>query len=170
MARPGLSLERLFGSVGAWVNNELLRGQSTRLNVEWISDATRFFVVQLDEEDEDLTGINPWQVAISPIHTAEGGAGHYIQSPDSAAIEHWDKLRVLKELWLEGESHKPNLFYIPLSKLPDTRNLSATRALADEFARLLGPDNIMVRTSVRRKENKPVNLPRTPNCLGPDAY
>lgn len=168
LARAGLSLERLFGSVGAWVNNELLHGQSTRLNIEWISDSTRFYLVQLDEEDEDLTGINPWQIAITPIHTVQGGAGQYIQTPDSDAIEHWDKLRVLKELWSEGSERKPNLFYIPLSSLPHTGDSVAAKALGDEFGRLLGPDYIMVRTSVKRKENKPVNLPRTPNCLRPD--
>jgi predicted house-cleaning noncanonical NTP pyrophosphatase (MazG superfamily) len=167
-ARPRLSFERLFGSIGAWVNNELLRGKSTRLNIEWISDATRFYVVQLDEEDEDITGLNPWQIAVTPIHTSQGGSGQYIRLPDAAAIDHWDKLRVLKELWSENDSRKPNLFYIPLTCLPDTRDAAATKVFTDEFARLLGPDYIMVRTSVKREENKPVNLPRTPNCLTPD--
>lgn len=167
-ARPRLSLERLFGSVGAWVNNELLRGKLTRLNIEWISDTTRFYIVQLDEEDEDLTGVNPWQITITPVHTSEGGSGQYIRVPDPAAIDHWDKLRVLKELWSESDPHKPNLFYIPLAGLPDTGDAIATKAFASEFARLLGPDYIMVRTSVKREENKPVNLPRTPNCLTPD--
>ena len=168
-ARPRLSLERLFGSIGAWVNNELLRGKSTRLNIEWISDTTRFYIVQLDEEDEDLTGVNPWQITITPIYTSEGGSGRYIHVPNPAAVDHWDKLRVLKELWSEGDPHKPNLFYIPLASLPDTGDVAATKAFASEFARLLGPDYIMVRTSVKREENKPVNLPRTPNCLAPDG-
>jgi hypothetical protein len=167
MARPRLSLERLFGSIGAWVNSELLRGTSKRLNIEWISDSTRFYIVQLDEEDEDLTGINPWQINVTPIHASEGGAGQYIHTPDPAAIEQWDKLRVLKELWLDDEPNKPALFYIPLANLPDTADTLATKAFAREFARLLGPDYIMVRTSVKREEDKPVNLPRTPNCLTP---
>jgi predicted house-cleaning noncanonical NTP pyrophosphatase (MazG superfamily) len=166
-ARARLSLERLFGSIGAWVNNELLRGQSTRLNIEWISDNTRFYLVQVDEEDEDLTGVNPWQINISPIHTSVGGSGQYIRVPDQTAVDHWDKLRVLKELWSENDSHAPNLFYIPLASLPKTGDVAGTMAFAGEFARLLGPDYIMVRTSVKREENKPVNLPRTPNCLTP---
>lgn len=167
MARARLSLERLFGSIGAWVNNELLRGRSTRLNIEWISDNTRFYLVQVDEEDEDLDGVNPWQINITPIHASLGGSGQYIRVPDQVAIDHWDKLRVLKELWSENDPHKPNLFYIPLASLPKTVDIASTMAFADEFARLLGPDNIMVRTSVKREENKPVNLPRTPNCLTP---
>lgn len=167
-ARPRLSLERLFGSIGAWVNNELLRGKSTRVNIEWISDTTQFYIVQLDEEDEDLTGVNPWQITITPIHASEGGSGQYIRVPDPAAVDHWDKLRVLKELWLEGDAHRPNLFFIPLASLPDTQDVAAAKAFAGEFARLLGPDYIMVRTSVKREENKPVNLPRTPSCLTPD--
>ena len=166
-ARARLSLERLFGSIGAWVNNELLRGQSTRLNIEWISDNTRFYLVQVDEEAEDLTGVNPWQINITPIHTSVGGSGQYIRVPDQAAVDHWDKLRVLKELWSGNDPHKPNLFYIPLASLPKTGDIAGTMAFADEFARLLGPDYIMVRTSVKREEDKPVNLPRTPNCLTP---
>lgn len=167
-ARPRLSLERLFGSIGAWINNELLRGSSIRLNIEWISDTTRFYIVQLDEEDEDLTGVNPWQIAVTPIHTSKGGSGQYVRVPDDAAIDHWDKLRVLKELWSEGDPHKPSLFYIPLADLPRIGDAAAAQLLTEEFARLLGPDFIMVRTSVKRKDNKPVNLPRTPNCLTPD--
>lgn len=166
--RPRLSRERLFGSIGAWVNNDLLRGQSSRLNIEWISDNARFYIVQLDEEDEDLTGVNPWQITITPIHTAVGGSGQYISIPGPSEINHWDKLRVLKELWSENDPRKPNLFYIPLERLPKTGDVAATQALAAEFARLLGPDYIMVRTSVKRDENKPVNLARTPNCLMPN--
>jgi hypothetical protein len=167
-ARPRLSLERLFGSIGAWVNNELLRGKSTRLNIEWISDTTRFYIVQIDEEDEDLTGINPWQIAVTPIHTSKGGSGQYIRVPDAVAIDHWDKLRVLKEFWSESDPHKPNLFYIPFVSLPRTGDTVATKVFVEEFARLLGSDFIMVRTSVKREDNKPVNLPRTPNCFTPD--
>ncbi|HLZ03683.1 MAG TPA: nucleoside triphosphate pyrophosphohydrolase [Bradyrhizobium sp.] len=150
------------------MNNELLRGTSTRLNIEWISDTARFYVVQLDQEDEDLSGVNPWQITITPIHASDGGNGQYIRAPDLAAVQHWDKLRVLQELWSDNDPHKPNLFYIPLASLPDTGDAAASNALADEFARLLGPDYIMVRTSVKREENKPVNLPRTPNCLTPN--
>ncbi len=102
-AKPRLQRERLFGSIGAWVNNELLRGQSARLNVEWISDSTNFFLVQLDEEDADLCGVNPLQIAISPVHKSVGGSGKYIRVADQAAINHWDKLRVLDELWTTAE-------------------------------------------------------------------
>jgi hypothetical protein len=151
------------------VNNELLRGKSTRLNIEWISDTTQFYLVQVDEEDEDLTGVNPWQITITPVHTSKGGCGQYIHVPDPAAIDHWDKLRVLKELWSEGDRDKPSLFCIPLANLPDTGDIAATKVFAGEFARLLGPDYIIVRTSVKREDNKPVNLPRTPNCLAPAA-
>jgi predicted house-cleaning noncanonical NTP pyrophosphatase (MazG superfamily) len=167
LAKARLSIERLFGSIGAWMNNELLRGQSTRLNIEWISDNTRFFLVQVDEEDEDLNGINPLQINIAPIHTSVGGSGRYILVPDQAAVDHWDKLRVLKELWGENDPYKPSLFYIPLASLPKTEDVANTKAFADEFARLLGADSIMVRTSVKRDENKPVLLLRTPNCLTP---
>jgi predicted house-cleaning noncanonical NTP pyrophosphatase (MazG superfamily) len=169
MARARLPLERLFGSIGAWVNNELLRGQATRLNIEWIGDNTRFYLVQLDDEGEDLSGLNPWQISVSPIHTSTGGAGQYIRNPDAVSIDRWDKLRVLKELWAESDSRKPNLSHTPFTSLPKTGDVTRTRAFADEFARLLGPNNIMVRTSVKRGENKPVNLPRTPDCLTPDA-
>jgi hypothetical protein len=38
LARSGISQERLFGSVAAWLNNELLRGKSQRVTCEWVTD------------------------------------------------------------------------------------------------------------------------------------
>lgn len=166
-AKPRLPRERLFGSIGAWVNNELLRSRSARLNIEWISDNVNFYLVQVDEEGPDLSGVNPLQIAITPVHKSEGGSGQFIHFADRAAIDHWDKLRVLDELWAATDPHKPNLFYLLLTNLPATGDAKATAALVREFERLLGPDYIMVRTSVRRTDNKPLNLPRTPNCLTP---
>ena len=64
--RSGLTRERLFGSIAAWLNNELLLGKSQRLNCEWITDNRKFFLVQVDEEDEDVRGVNPFQVRIPP--------------------------------------------------------------------------------------------------------
>jgi predicted house-cleaning noncanonical NTP pyrophosphatase (MazG superfamily) len=166
-AKPRLPRERLFGSIAAWINNELLHGQSARLNIEWISDNTSFYLVQVDEEDPDLIGVNPHQITITPIHRSEGGSGQYIHFADRNAIDYWDKLRVLDELWSPDDPHKPNLFYISLAGLPLTGDKDATDALIKEFERLLGPDYIVVRTSVPRTDNKPVNLPRTPSCLIP---
>ena len=120
-ARARLSLERLFGSIGAWVNNELLRAQSTQLKIEWISDNTRFYLVQVDEEDEDLTGVNPWQINIRQIHTSVGGSGQYIRVPDQAAVDQWDKLRVLKELWSGNDPNAPDLLLHASRKLAKDR-------------------------------------------------
>src|ERR1700685_1968054 len=53
-----LDLERLIGPVCAWLNNDLLRGFSLRLNCEWVTDHQHFYIVQIDQEDEDFVGIN----------------------------------------------------------------------------------------------------------------
>ena len=62
--RRGLTRERLFGSIGAWLNNELLLGKRERLNCEWVTDNYRFYLVQMDREDEDFRGVNPFQLPL----------------------------------------------------------------------------------------------------------
>lgn len=164
--RSGVGRERLFGSVAAWLNNELVRGQPQRLTCEWLTDNKRLYLVQIDEEDEDVAGINPFQIRIGPVHRPDSAGGFFLAPAEGEALQAWDKLKVLEELWEPDASHKPTLFYVPLSllsnpTLPDTRE-----KLEQDFRSLIGPDNIVVRTSGRAGSKKLPNLPRT-ECLSP---
>lgn len=165
-AKPRLSAERLFGSVAAWINNELIHGHSVRFNYEWVSDNANFYLVQIDAEDEDLLGVNPLQLRIAPIHEPPTSAGTYLKSADKAAIAQWDKLRVLEELWGTEADNRPHLFFAPLSGLPQAGDRTGATELVDDFARLIGPNNIVVRTSIRSGRDKALNLPRT-ECMSP---
>jgi predicted house-cleaning noncanonical NTP pyrophosphatase (MazG superfamily) len=165
-AKSRLPVERLFGSIAAWINNQLIHGHSLRFNCEWVSDGGIFYIVQIDSEDEDLLGVNPLQLAISPIHKPTTSAGCYIKSPDASAIAEWDKLRVLEELWGPEASNRPHLYFAPLSDIPLASDPDGQTAFVDDFARLLGPDNIVVRTSIKAGRPKSLNLPRT-DCLTP---
>jgi predicted house-cleaning noncanonical NTP pyrophosphatase (MazG superfamily) len=166
--RSGLARERLFGSIGAWLNNELMLGRSQRLNCEWITDNRKFFLVQIDEEDEDIRGVNPFQVRIPPAIRPTGDRGHHLQLTDTGALKSWDKLKVLEDLWEPDAPHKPILFFVPLSKLPAQVGTIVLRELEDDFRTLIGPAGIIVRTSVRAGGEKLPNLPRT-ECLTPAA-
>jgi predicted house-cleaning noncanonical NTP pyrophosphatase (MazG superfamily) len=77
------------------------------------------------------------------------------------ALQDWDKLKVLDELWEPDAGHKPTLFYVPVCDLALPREQAVCQRLADEFRALIGPDNIVVRTSVRAGAEKLPNLPRT---------
>lgn len=167
-ARPGLPRERLFGSIGAWLNNELLLGRRERLTCEWVTDNRRFFLVQIDQEDEDTTGINPQQIRVEPSVQPSRANGTYLKIADVDALGQWDKLKVLQDLWEPEAAHKPTLFYVALSDLPDPVDQSAIEALASDFADLIGHAGIVVRTSVRAGAEKLPNLFRT-DCLTPDA-
>jgi predicted house-cleaning noncanonical NTP pyrophosphatase (MazG superfamily) len=164
--RAGLPPERLFGSVAAWLNNELMRGQSKRLNCEWITDNQFVYVVQVDEEDEDFSGLNPFQLRIAPWHRPAAAKGAYFTYANQDSLAQWDKLKVLEELWEPGEAHKPTLFYAPLSDL-DQLDKDRVRLLENDFRTLIGADNIIVRTSVRAGAEKIPNLPRT-ECVSPN--
>lgn len=166
-ARAGLSRERLFGGVGAWLNNELLLGRSQRLNCEWISYNRRFYLVQIDEEDEDLSGVNPFQVRVAHVIRPATKSGHYLKSADAAVLGDWDKLQVLEQLWEQGAAHKPTLFYLPIDGLPAQTTTLGIEQLTTDFADLIGPKGIVVRTSVRADAEKLPNLPRT-ECLTPE--
>jgi len=172
LVRSGLTPERLFGSIGAWLNNELLLGRSQRLNCEWITDNRKFFLVQVDEEDEDIWGVNPFQVRIPPATRPAGNSGHYLKLADESALKVWDKLKVLDELWEPDVAHKPTLFFVPIfvpiAELPEPATTVALQALEDDFRTLIGPAGIIVRTSVRAGGDKLPNLPRT-ECLTPAA-
>jgi predicted house-cleaning noncanonical NTP pyrophosphatase (MazG superfamily) len=158
--------ERLFGSAAAWLNNELLRGRSQRLNCEWLTDNQEVYLVQLDEEDEDFAGINPFQVPVPAAHHPIAAKGTFLMHADQASLSTWDKLKVLDELWEPEAAHKPTLFYVPLSALPKQADNTAKSKLERDFAALIGADNVIVRTSVRAGSEKPPNLPRT-ECVLP---
>ena len=164
----GVSRERLFGAVGAWLNNELVLGRSRRLNCEWIGDADKVFLVQIDEEDEDLSGVNPFQVRVAPARRPSGDNGSYLKLADAGALTAWDKLQVLEQLWESDSPKKPTLFYVPISDLPSRATKHAIGRLASDFDQLIGPRGIIVRTSVRAGAEKTPNLDRT-ECLTPAA-
>ena len=159
--KSGTALERLLGSVAAWLNNDLLRGFSQRLNCEWTTDGRNLYLVQIDQEDEDFVGVNPFQVRIPPAHQPVSKEGFFIAPAEGVAITEWDKLQVLHELYDVNEPRKPALFYIPLTKLPVTDDSAELARLEQDFHQIIGPDNIVVRTSVRAGQGKPVNLRRT---------
>jgi predicted house-cleaning noncanonical NTP pyrophosphatase (MazG superfamily) len=156
--RPSISRERLFGSVAAWLNNDLLRGRRQRLNCEWVVDSENLFIVQLDEEDEDHVGANPFQLRVLPSHRPAAAKGTFLAHAGGDALKNWDKLKVLEELWEPDSTHKPTLFFVPLA---DLQGKDVQGILADDFRHLVAPANIVVRTSVRAGKEKPPNLPRT---------
>lgn len=164
--KSGLARERLFGGIGAWLNNELLLGRSQRLNCEWVTDNKHFYLVQIDEEDEDLAGVNPFQVRIPPAVRPREKNGKYLQPATADTLHRWDKLLVLKELWDDSASQKPTLFFVGLSELPAKPSENELAALEADFCELIGPAGIIVRTSVAAGTTKIPNLPRT-ECLTP---
>ncbi len=151
---------RLFGSVAAWLNNALLRGYAHRVNCEWISDNKAIYLVQLDGEDEDFSGVNPYQIRIPATHAASSRHGTYFRRAEGEALNKWDKLKVLDELWEPDQSKRPALFYAEANLLPKLSDGAAQADLEKDFEELIGPNNIIVRTSVG-SGSKPPNLPRT---------
>ncbi len=164
--KSGVPRERLFGSIAAWLNNFLLRGHSQRINCEWIANDRHVYLVQVDQEDEDFLGVNPFQVRVASIHQPSASRGVFFAYPDGEAIQSWDKLKVLNELWEPGVTHKPTLFYVPLSELPPSGDHAGATKLETDFSKLIGPDHIVVRTSVRAGVEKVPNLKRT-DCVTP---
>ncbi len=159
--KAGIPLERLIAPICSWLNNELLRGVSQRLNCEWVIDGRQVFLVQIDQEDEDFVGTNPFQLRIAPAHHPAAEEGKYIFSAQGEAVVEWDKLKVLNDLYDKDEPRKPTLFYAPLSMLPPSDDRVAVEILENDFRRIVGPNNIVIRTSVRAGKDKQVNLPRT---------
>jgi predicted house-cleaning noncanonical NTP pyrophosphatase (MazG superfamily) len=167
--KSGQARERLFGSIGAWANNYLTRGRSQRLNCEWITDNQQIYLVQIDEEDEDFSGVNPFQLRVSPAHSPGSAKGKYLSYPNKAALARWDKLKVLQELWEEQALHKPMLFFVPMSSLPIKEDSCVLTDLENDFRTLIGNDNIVVRTSVLASAEKLTNLPRTESVTPAEA-
>ena len=89
-----------------------------------------------------------------------------MRSADEAAIARWDKLKVLEESWGQSVTDRPHLFFAPLPDVPSESEHFALKELGEDFARLVGPDSIVVRTSVESGRAKALNLPRS-ECLTP---
>ncbi|MEI9426844.1 nucleoside triphosphate pyrophosphohydrolase [Mesorhizobium sp. Cs1299R1N3] len=160
-ARVGLPRERLFGSVAAWINNELLRGVRTRVNCEWVRRGELFYIVQIDAEDDDLYGVNPMQLHIEPSVSARNDSGQLLIAADVDRRGDWDKLLVLDELYEENSAVAPKLFFLPVP----TASKGNLEQLESEFTVLLNK-NIVVRTSVAAGQEKVTNLPKT-DCMTP---
>jgi len=88
--RPSIARERLFGSVAAWLNNHLIRGRRQRLNCEWVVDSENLFIVQVDEEDEDHVGANPFQFRVLPIRRPAAAKGAFLAHAAGSALQSWE--------------------------------------------------------------------------------
>jgi predicted house-cleaning noncanonical NTP pyrophosphatase (MazG superfamily) len=166
--KRSLSRERQFGSIAAWLNNYLLRGRLERLNCEWIADHEALYLVQIDEEDEDHVGINPFQIRISPSPRPPAARGVFLAHAEGDALKQWDKLKVLDELWEPEATHKPTLFFVPMGDLVGPDDGDVRQRLIEDFRSLVAHGNIVVRTSVRAGQEKLPNLPRTEG-VGPET-
>lgn len=161
LAKPRLSRERLFGSVAAWINNELVRSTTDRVNCEWVRKGNRYFLVQIDREDEDVFGVNPMQLHISPSITP-AGSGRYLRLAGAADRKQWDKLLVLDELFSPADEIVPSLFLLNTCDAIE----QGRATISAEFQALLGA-NIVVRVSVPADQPRITNLPKS-DCLTPD--
>ncbi len=167
-ARSGVSRERFFGPIGAWINNNLVRGSATRVNCEWILSDKNFWLVQLDGEDEDFVGINPHQLPIEAWPVELDVKTDLIVVPSASDIQKWDKLLVLDELSDTIAQHTPRLYLLHCKTVFENRDNSQFYArLEAEFTKLFGK-SIMIRTSGPTGREKQTNLPRT-ECLTPSA-
>lgn len=165
----GVPSQRRFAGIAAWLNNNLLRGNPHRVNCEWVADRCQIHLVQLDVEDEDFLGVNPFQLRISPFHQPVSAEGKFLSCASPENLGFWDKLAVLDELWEEDTFVKPTLFFVPLANLPETGDVAGILALEQDFQQLIGPDNIVIRTSVRANQEKLPNLRRTEGVIPKDA-
>lgn len=168
LAQSGVSRERFFGAIGAWVNNELVRGSSasTRVNCEWVRKGEQFWLVQLDGEDEDLDGLNPHQFSIEPWQPPTDTTTSIVLQPTAKDIQYWDKLKVLDELADEESRHSPRLFFVPAETVLKQGSVSGfKKKLTSELKAVFGK-NIVARTSLAAGIEKIINLPRT-HCMKP---
>lgn len=155
-AQRGLPRTKLFASVAAWTNNELLRGSSDRVSFEWVRGGSRFYLVQLDREDEDTFGVNPLQVFVeSTVVSGTDGTLLKVAGPYDRAV--WDKLAVLNELY-DDSAIVPTLYLLPMSDCKEENRA----ALEQDFLRAF-EKNIVIRTSGHEKIT---NLKKT-DCLTP---
>lgn len=162
--RSASDLPRLLATVGAYCNGTLLRGETKRCNIEWIQHFENVYLVQIDVEDEDVHGLNPFHLAVEPAPSVLAADGRFFGRPALTDFAEWDKLAVLHELWLQSDAKRPTLLFAPFTRFRPSSRISS-RALEAEIDESLGAKNIIVRISGRRDgREKPLNLPRT-DCV-----
>lgn len=164
--RSGITRERFFGPIGAWVNNSLVRGTSARVNCEWILSESTFWIVQLDGEDEDYVGVNPHQIPIETWPEHNEVKSELILAPSKADILLWDKLRVLDELYDVNVQSAPRLYLLTCTAVHDKKDDARFLTQLEGDFKSLFSKNIVIRTSGLASAEKLTNLPRT-ECLSP---
>ena len=160
---------RSFGSIAAWINNELLLGVSSRVNCEWVFDGEQLFVVQLDEEVPDDGGVNPLQVRVPQMIQPLKRESRFLRLPNDDDLKKWDKLVVIDQLSTVGADVKPTLFFLPLGDIESQDAEPTRKQLLDDFANQIGPNEIIIRTSVRAGSPKITNLPKTEGLVPSEA-
>ncbi len=160
---------RTFGSIAAWINNELLLGISSRVNCEWVFDGDQLVIVQLDEEGPDDGGINPLQVRVPPMIQPRKQDSRFLRLPNEIELAEWDKLVAINQLSTVDAEVKPTLFFLPLSDIENEKFGPTVKQLTDDFNNQIGPNEIIIRTSVRAGSPKVTNLPKTEGLTPPEA-
>jgi predicted house-cleaning noncanonical NTP pyrophosphatase (MazG superfamily) len=163
------TIARSFGSIAAWINNELLLGVPSRVNCEWVFDGDKVLIVQLDEEGPDFGGVNPLQVRIPVMLKPLEQESRYLRQPTTEELRLWDKLIVVEQLTTGGAAVKPTLFFLPLEDIAGQDTHVVREQLTEDFANQIGPDEIIIRTSVRSGKPKITNLPKTEGLTPPEA-
>lgn len=158
---------RSFGAIAAWINNELLLGVSSRVNCEWVFDGEQLVVVQLDEEGPDDSGVNPLQVRVPPMIQPRKKDSRFLRLPTESQVREWDKLVAIDQLSTVDAEVKPTLFFVPLSDIENEEFGPTVAQLTKDFSNQIGPNEIIIRTSVRAGNTKITNLPKTEG-LTPD--
>ncbi|WP_445810278.1 hypothetical protein [Yoonia sp.] len=160
---------RSFGSIAAWINNELLLGVSSRVNCEWVFDGEQLLVVQLDEEVPDDGGINPLQVRVPPMMQPLKQHSRFLRLPSDDQLKEWDKLVAINQLYTVDAKVKPTLFFLPLGDIENEDAELIQKQLTDDFANQIGPNQIIIRTSIRAGSPKITNLPKTEGLVPSEA-
>lgn len=158
---------REFGRICAWINNELLPPSSSRVICEWIITDKNLYLVQITEEDEDVSGFNPIQMNILATSKSRPSPSKLIKVVNRKSMRVWEKLNVLDYLWSKTDKHNPTMYYIPLSDLGKSKFTADKKKLVNDFMNIFGKNcNIVIRTSARVGWKKEFNLART-DCLQP---
>ena len=152
---------RVFGALGAWLNQILLSGSGRRVTAEWLLEGQHCYVVQVDDEDEDVFGYNPFEQRIRPRVKPLIGNTRFFKRADEGSIRDWDKLGVLEELWEPGDPMLPELFVARLSDMHGQDEQELEVGIRNDLEQLFGDGGIVVRTSNRSGQEGLVNLPRS---------
>lgn len=162
------NIDGILRKIGKWGNSKF----SEKMHFEWLLSSERIWLLQLDFEQEDNTGVDPRTIDLSRsgrFQISNIGVAKLFKRFDIKKPSPWQKLKSVQDFYIESTPPRHRLFFCvgrTIEAVIGDKKLQAR--LRNEIEMLTG-GRAVIRTDVKGKKGPQHNLPRTDTVNADDG-